>query len=188
VSSAQEAFESLVRDHVWPTLREHGFKRSKATFHRRHGPNWQVVNLQKSEYSSRDMVSFTVNLAIGIAALREGPLSWPDGRRPAESRCHVRERLGSLLTGEDVWWSVAADGDVERTSEAIRIALETYGLPWLDAHADDERLAAMARDPAALRTTSAWVLHPMARLVRKRGDERAAEAVEQELARRAGQS
>jgi hypothetical protein len=183
VSSAQEAFESLVRDRVWPSLREHGFKRSRSTFHRRHGPNWQVVNLQKSEYSSRDEVSFTVNLAIGLESLREGVLSWPDGRRPAESKCHVRQRMGALLTGEDVWWDVTADGDIEQTAEAVRVALEQYGLPWLDAHTDDERLAAIANDPVALRATPPFVLHPIARLMRKRGDEGAAEAVEQELAR-----
>jgi hypothetical protein len=184
VRSAQDKFDSLAGEEIWPALEAHGFKRSKATFHRPRGPNWQVVNLQKDRGSTPQEVRFTLNLAIGLDSLRDGVRDWKEGRRPAESRCHIRERLGSLMSDEDVWWTITRFTREKQLAETILGDLERYGLPWLDACSDDDRLAAIAADPSALRAASGWVLHPMRLLMEKRGDRELAQAVAREMARR----
>ena len=181
--TAQDAFDELLREHIWPFLKERGFKRSKSTFHRPADQNWQVVNFQKSVYSDRDAVRFTVNLAVGIGRLRRGVYDWPNGKRPAEARCHLRERLGPLLAGRDVWWDVARDAELERLGDALIAALERYGLPWLEAHATDEAIVGLLRDDARLREEIPHHLYWYARLMEELGDEELRRKADAERAR-----
>jgi hypothetical protein len=48
-----------------------------------------------------------------------------------EYNCHLRRTIGQLMNGDsgsDLWWSLHDD----RAPEIARIALEDYGLPWLE--------------------------------------------------------
>jgi hypothetical protein len=182
---AQEAFDELVRDGVWPFLAQRGFMRDRSTFHRRVGANWQVVNLQKAASSDAGRVSFTANLGVALDRLRTGTYDWRPGRRPAEYRCHLRERIGYLLRDEDTWWEVSADSNVVSLAETITLALELYGLPWLDARSSDAALVALVRDPVALRAEGgADRLRWLARLMDLLGEHDARRIVEIESARR----
>jgi hypothetical protein len=173
---AQEAFDEMVRGTIWPVLRSRGFKRSGNTFHRAAGRNWQVINFQKSVGSSGEEVRFTANIAVALDRLRGGLHDWAEGKRPSESRCHLRERIGLLLGSSDTWWSVTPDTNVPALGDAVCTALETYALPWLDGHADDERLLELMRDPVALAQERYDMLHWLAELAtREHEDEVAAE-------------
>jgi Domain of unknown function (DUF4304) len=145
--TAQAAFDAMLTELIWPLLREWGFRRTKATFHRSAGPNWEVVNLQRSVSSDARQVRFTVNLAIGLDRLRDGLHDWPDGKRPAEPRCHLRQRLGSLMCGEDVWWRLGSDTDLLMLANAVSLAIQRHGLPWLQAHSTEEALLRLLEDP-----------------------------------------
>jgi hypothetical protein len=182
---AQEAFDELVRDGVWPFLEARGFLRGKYTFHRRVGPNWQVINLQKRGSSDATRVTFTANLGVALDRLRSGSYDWAPGRRPAEYRCHLRERVGYLLREDDTWWEVTADANVVALAETITLVLELYAIPWLDARSTDDALIALVRDPAALRAEGGPErLRWLARLMDLLGQHDARRAVEVESARR----
>jgi hypothetical protein len=137
---AQEAFDELVGDGIWPFLQQRGFMRSKFTFHRKAGPNWQVINLQKRASSDASRVTFTANLGVAVDRLRSGSYDWSPGRRPAEYRCHLRERIGYLLRDEDTWWEVSADSNIVALAETITLVLDLYAIPWLDARSSDAAL------------------------------------------------
>jgi hypothetical protein len=185
---AQEAFDELVRDGIWPFLEPRGFMRSKFTFHRKVGPNWQVINLQKRASSDASRVTFTANLGVALDRLRSGTYDWRAGRRPAEYRCHLRERIGYLLRDEDTWWEVSADSNVVALGETITLVLELYAIPWLDARSSDAALLALVRDPAALQVEDGPArLRWLARLMDLLGEHDARRAVESESARRHAQ-
>lgn len=169
--TAQDAFDEFLRAYIWPFLHDRGFKRSKSTFHRPVAANWQVVNFQKSVYSDRDAVRFTVNLAVGLDRLREGVHDWAEDKRPPEARCHLRERLGRLVSDRDVWWDVRPGLELASLAEAVTLALERYGLPWLDAHASDDAIAALLRDDARIREELPHHLYWYGRLMEKLGNE-----------------
>jgi hypothetical protein len=139
VTGAQEKFDDMLGRLIWPRLKAVDFKRSKGNFHRPVGRNWEVVNFQKSAYSDRDEISFTVNLGVGIDRLRDGRQTWDEGKRPAITRCQVQERLGMLLSDEqqDVWWTVGSDTDTEVLADAVLEALWRYGLPWLERRSSE---------------------------------------------------
>jgi Domain of unknown function (DUF4304) len=182
---AQEAFDELVRDGVWPFLEQRGFMRSRFTFHRKAGPNWQVINLQKRASSDASRVTFTANLGVALDRLRTGSYDWRPGRRPAEYRCHLRERIGYLLREEDTWWEVSADSNIVALGETITLVLELYGIPWLDARSSDGALVALVCDPAALRAEDGPDrLRWLARMMDLLGEHDARRAIELESARR----
>jgi hypothetical protein len=143
--TAQETFEAFVTDQIWPFLKEREFKRSKGTFHRAVGDDWEIINLQKSAYSDSDEVRFTINLAVAYKSLTEGGRGWPKGKRPPAHQTGIRQRLGP---------------DTEALADAVRMALERDALPWLEERsttnavfgllADRERLDA---EPAHLVTS-----------------------------------
>jgi hypothetical protein len=186
---AQEAFDELVDASVWPFLLTHDFKRSRSTFHRRCGANWQVINLQKSVVSSAEVVHFTANAGVALDRLRTGAYDWAPGRRPSEARCHLRARIGRLLSDRDVWWDVSADSNIVALGETMTLVLELYAMPWLDARSTDAGLIALARDPQALRDEQGPdSLRWLSRLMGQLGETEARRTVEAEAARRHARS
>jgi hypothetical protein len=182
---AQDAFDELLDGGIWPVLLTRDFRRSRGTFHRRAGANWQVINLQKGSWSNSSSVHFTANLGVGLDRLRSGAFDWAPGRRPAEYRCHLRVRIGQLLGDRDTWWEVSADSNVVALGESLTLALELYALPWLDARSTDEGLLALARDPEALREERGGEnLRWLARMMDLLGEHDARRLVESESARR----
>lgn len=185
---AQEAFDEMIRDGIWPFLKTHGFKRSKTTFHRPEAKNWQVINVQKSTYSDAGEVSFTINLAVALDLLRDQIHNWPEGKRPPESRCHLRQRIGILLRGQDTWWSLTPDSNIAALSDTINTAIAHVGLPWLEARSDEERLLAVARDPAQLSAQRRDHLHWLAQLARTLNKPELVTAIQAEQVLRAEQA
>jgi hypothetical protein len=175
--TAQDAFDELVRDGIWPFLRGHDFKRTKATFHRAVGDNWQVVNLQRSKWSDRRSVEFTVNLAVGLDRLRERQYDWAEGKRPPDSRCHFRERLGFLLRGTDVWWKVRRRTNIASLADTINSAVEEHAFPWLDARSSEDAILALLRSPGQLRAEPTHHLLWFEKLAARIGDEEVTRAV-----------
>jgi hypothetical protein len=162
--TAQETFEAFLGAHVWPFLKERGFKRSKGTFHRAVDDNWEIVNFQKSKYSHADEVSFTINLAIAYKCLTEGQHGWPKGKRPPEHRAELRERVGNLLNGRDTWWRVSAGADTEELADAMRTALDRYALPWLAERSTTDAVLSLLGDQERVDAEPAYLVESYKRL------------------------
>ena len=176
----QSRFDEMVRLTIGPVLKSEGFLRTKYSFHRRVERNWEVINLQKSGFSDKAIVRFAANLGVGLDTLRGS--RWADDTRPPVNKCQLRERLGVLITGEDTWWwAVTQDTDITEMGEAIVSALRQYGLPWLDAHATNDRLRELVRTGA--QSLPNHHLHVARELMRELG-ETSLEAVATEQMRR----
>jgi hypothetical protein len=182
--TAQEKFDELVRDGVWPFLRAHGFKRTRATFHHPVGDNWEVVNLQKSRWSDRRSVSFTVNLAVGLDRLRERQYDWGEGKRPSDARCQLRKRLGLLMSDRDLWWKVGRLTRIPALADTVNTALERYAFPWLEARSTDDALLALLRSEEGLRAEPVHHLYWLEKLAARLGDEELARRVSAERERK----
>lgn len=178
----QPRFDELVRAHVWPRLQQAGSRRSKASFHRPVGANWEVVNLQKSAYSDRSHISFTINIGVAVERLRSGVWDWGEGKRPAVNRCRFERRIGRLLRGEDVWWDLTQDTDLGELGDALCETIERYALPWLRARSTDEALRETML--AELHTAYDHELTFLAELLEQIGPATALDAVRRELGRR----
>lgn len=71
----QHAFDALVREHIAPFLKNHGFRKTGLNWHlRRENPvsGWGAINIPKSVYGDRNHINFTVNLGVWFDARAKG--------------------------------------------------------------------------------------------------------------------
>ena len=137
--ASKGGFDAVV-DRVAAFLGHRGFSRRSAVFFRMQGGNWAVIELQKSQRTSSDVVVFTVNVGVvssRLAHFSSAPLK--NDRPPQSSEWHWRQRLGFLLAGQDKWWTIGPRISPEQVSREIEDALE-LALPEVEKYVQDEAL------------------------------------------------
>ncbi len=161
---AQSVFKRFVDEEIAPFLRERGFARSGSTFHVRRDDAWGVVNFQRSASSTAAQVRFTVNVGATSEHLRDHPpWKWGGGRRPAESSCVVRERIGSLSGQSDVWWTIDHEAHLARLGEDVRAVLADYALRWLEPLLSNDALATFVREHGTVEADEAEIVAALSR-------------------------
>ena len=88
---------------VTPLLKEHGFRKTRATWRKDLGESIAVFNIQKSQWDSDD---FYINSGLYYHAIG-------DEKSPTEYRCHIRNRIEIVDPGLAVdnamkWFNAAA--------------------------------------------------------------------------------
>ena len=113
-----------IEDLIKPYLKQIGFKKKGATWHRLKSDFIQVINIQGSQWSK----IFFINLGVYLKELG-------NEETPVEYKCHIRQRLDSLVP-DPVYMNKLCDvhsfgfGDFDRT-ELPKLLIE-YGIPWLE--------------------------------------------------------
>lgn len=97
--------------------------------------------MQKSRSSTSSIVTFTLNVGICSAMLREkfgvGSLSG----KPTIEDCHWRQRIGFLLPQkQDQWWTLDDQTRLENVSAEIVGIVQTVAVPVIQSHISDEQL------------------------------------------------
>ncbi len=77
MATAQERFTAMLRDEVAPRLRAMGFKGSGQNFALPSESHWSLLGFQRSAFSDKDKVAFTINLTV------VGRRNWEEGSRRA---------------------------------------------------------------------------------------------------------
>ncbi len=107
-----------------PALKQHGFKKSGATWRKESGEGIRVLNLQGSQWGP----SFYINLGVYFRALG-------DDDKPTEYHCHVRTRLCELVPDRDRLNSLLDFGQTvldDVRARELEALVANHGLPWLD--------------------------------------------------------
>lgn len=137
---AQELYAALIKDHISPALRSLGLVGSGGRYSLPSETHWSRIGFQKSAYSDRQEIRFTVNLlVVSRNAWDEFRLQNPHiGKEPSATIWYgspvATTRLGTLMPDqEDQWWQVGPAFDSALTAQDVILNLERYGLPWLRA-------------------------------------------------------
>ena len=138
VGTAQETYDEMVREGLRPSLKALGFQGSGTTFTWPSRSHFSQLGLQKSQFSDRDALRFTVNVTIADRS------SWEAARtvrpylpkKPAPSTFYGdyiwQRRIGALMpSGEDTWWTISAGDDWRPVAEEVLGAVRTHALPEL---------------------------------------------------------
>lgn len=139
-ASAQSLYAVLMKERFAPYLREAGFRGSGGRFRLPSESHWAQVGFQKSVYSDRRELRFTVNLSCVSQA------EWESQRAAKPYLSEIprpgtfygkwvhHTRLGALVPdGGDKWWSLSPGQDPEPVVADLLHDLENYGIPWLRA-------------------------------------------------------
>lgn len=114
-TDVERAFDRMLKEHVAPVLKLHGFRRKGLNWHLRRDAEakaWGVINVQKSAWGDRNDIRFTLNLGVRADANAKDAT-----RAPSIRRCHESIRIGQLSPQkQDLWWKIAGDA---RSLDAI---------------------------------------------------------------------
>lgn len=105
-------------------LRPLGFSRRKATWNRTTGAYVDVIDVQTSKAGD----AVTVNCGVLVPDVYVRCWGGEPPRFVEEAACSVRSRIGQLLDGRDIWWTVGHD----RSADEILEKVTAYVLPFLD--------------------------------------------------------
>jgi len=134
----------MLRDEIAPELRAAGFKGSGQGFELPSESHWAVLGFQKSAWSDRQRVTFTVNLTVVARAVwANGRRRWPElpekpgpnwGLPPmmesAFDTGYWHSRIGQLMPGNlDQWWELDASKDSGAVAAEVVQSIRTYAIP-----------------------------------------------------------
>jgi hypothetical protein len=136
---AQEAFETIIREHLAPRLKPHGFRKTGQLWRVHAAAGWGIIGVQKSQGSTRDHIRFTVNLGVRFDALHRA--EYPDAkymweRQPetaAQGACHEWRRIAEFAGPPpmtDLWWDVTGPASVALVVGTVLPLLER-GVNWV---------------------------------------------------------
>ena len=136
MTTAQEAFTSMMTEQMGPGLRALGFKGSGQVFTLPDDDHVAQIGFQKSTYSDSTAIRFTIN--VSVISLE----AWAESRHrkphlPAKPSPSVfygspfwQKRVGKLLPDqEDIWWWVHAGQDATSVASEVLTIVRDYVLP-----------------------------------------------------------
>ncbi|WP_448811939.1 DUF4304 domain-containing protein [Agromyces bauzanensis] len=128
----------LRRRGLSPGFRARGWTRSGGKYQLPSETHWVLAGTQKSAFSDRDEVQFTINLLVvsraDWAEIRErrgggvAPLATTHPGSPGDWG-----RLGMLASPDDldVWWTVSPRSDLPELANSVLTTMDGFGTPWL---------------------------------------------------------
>lgn len=158
MSEIARKIDEIIRRGLADLLKAHGFKKSGRNWHRAEGENWLIVNVQASTSNIGVSGKFTINLGVYVAAVELLSGQAVIAGKPTEPQATVRERLGVLAHGNDSWWTIEQDSDLNTVAADLVEKMLSLGLPWLHAHLDVSRVAAALENTPSSRAVSASLL------------------------------
>lgn len=158
MTTAQETYQAMVREHIAPRLRELGFRGSGSLYSLPDGDAWRLLGFQRSVSSDRQRVRFTVNFTLADKAAWRGALPSPVDRRTTNRQC--RRVRASARGGRGRPDRVAAPGPRRHVVGASRIGRD--GASRQRSRGCDRAVwAALASAEVALvRMTSSHLVRP----------------------------
>ena len=127
-----------MKQRIAPLLRANGLIGSGGRFSMKSETHWALLGFQKSVYSDRSEVRFTVNLLVvhrdkwdelAARAPHYGPNPTPTITYPAPVRC---ARIGQLAEDQaDKWWRIYPGQDLDLLMSDLQGDLLGSALPWM---------------------------------------------------------
>lgn len=120
-----------------PILKAAGYRKRALNWHRDWADTISVLNLQKSQWGDQ----FYINCAIYLKALG-------DEETPPAYRCHIRIRLDDLLPKRSRLHELLDfEKNIKKETRLgeIEELVKSVALPWLEEHAQIERLKSVVR-------------------------------------------
>jgi len=134
-SGAEVKFELIVKEGFHEILKPLGFKKKGNNFYRQLKDLGHIVNIQKSQWGSKNDITFTINCGIFSPEFWRG-WAYNEGKKvpeyPTEPSCLVRRRIGRLRHKGDTWYDVNENADENNLIAQMKENTSQYILPWFN--------------------------------------------------------
>jgi hypothetical protein len=137
--TAQTSYAQFVKNHLSPAFRARDWKGSGGRYQKASGTHWIQAGLQKSAWSDRDDVRFTVNLSVISRAewsARQESKAAPPSPNTHYGWFQQSARLGMLASSSeiDVWWQLDPTTNLETLAIEVMGTFDRFAVPWFTEH------------------------------------------------------
>ena len=162
-TEAEIKFEDIIKKGFHEVLKPLGFKKKGNNFYIQRQGFGQIINIQKSNWRSKNDISFTINIGLflpeywsGMVYNQDKPI--PDF--PTEPECVIRRRIGSLRKQHDTWYDVTEKTDNALLIAEMKMNLEKFILPYFNNNNSKEQvLTILESEPQILSPLSKLVVY-----------------------------
>jgi hypothetical protein len=128
-------FDQILKQGFHETLKSAGFKRKANNFYRQLPQLGQIINIQKSQWGSKNEISFTINTGIFVPEYWRG-WTYNAGKDvpafPIEISCLIRKRIGRLRHQNDTWYDVNERSEENVLVQQMKENVHQYILPYFE--------------------------------------------------------
>ena len=134
-----EAYKRMISE-INNAIKPLGFKKKGDTFFYTQENNLGLINFQKSNKSSSESITFTINAGVYSNSLHI--LDSPGMEsKPSLSDCHWLTRVGFLLPeNKDFWWYINSNTVLSDLKDEIIYLLTSVVIPEIKKHISDDSL------------------------------------------------
>lgn len=108
-TETQEKFDKIIKEGFQEILKTFGFKKKANNFYLQLEELGQIINIQKSKWSTKDEISFTINTGIFVPEYWSVFYNYQNEeilKFPTEPVCLIRKRIGELRNQKDTWYEL----------------------------------------------------------------------------------
>lgn len=132
-SSTQARFDTLVSKALWPEFKVRGYQKTGNNFRLYNSNGWgKIVNIQKSSFSDKNAIRFTVNTGLYLVKA-DRMFESAREERFLEPDCLIRKRIGKLNgLQKDLWYNLTESTPLKEAELAVKNDCLLFILPYLD--------------------------------------------------------
>ena len=129
----QARFDNLVSKNLWPDFKSKGYRKTGNNFRLYNASGWgKIVNIQKSMYSEKHDICFTVNVGLYLPEA-DTIFETPRGEKFLEPDCLVRKRIGHISGNHtDTWYDLTESTPASELETTVQNDFLRFIFPYLE--------------------------------------------------------
>lgn len=134
-TETQEKFDRIIKESFIEILKPLGFKKKANNFYLPLEKIGHIINIQKSYYSTKDDIRFTINAGIFLPEYWLACFNYHNKDVPAyptEPECMIRERISCMRGLPDIWYNITTATDVEELIAEMKYNISSFILPFFE--------------------------------------------------------
>jgi len=134
-TETQEKFDRIIKESFIEILKPLGFKKKANNFYLPLEKIGHIINIQKSYYSTKDDIRFTINVGIFSPEYCLACFNYHNKDVPAyptEPECMIRERISSMRGLPDIWYNITTTTDIEELIAEMKYNISSFILPFFE--------------------------------------------------------
>ncbi|MGJ1227207.1 DUF4304 domain-containing protein [Sphingobacterium siyangense] len=131
----QEKFDKIIKESFIKILKPLGFKKKANNFYLPLEKIGHIINIQKSYYSTKDDIRFTINVGIFSPEYWLACFNYHNKDVPAyptEPECMIRERISGMRGLPDIWYNITPMTDIEELIAEMKYNISSFILPFFE--------------------------------------------------------
>lgn len=134
-TKTQEKFDKIINEGFQNILKPFGFKKKGNNFYLQLDGLGQIINIQKSKWSTKDEISFTINTGVFVPEYWSVFYNYQNAeipKFPTEPVCLIRKRIGEIRKQNDTWYDLKNNTDENIIIEEMKTNVRTFVLPYFE--------------------------------------------------------